>query len=51
MTELLAAGGYRSFGAREVAARAGVSLSAFYACFENKDECIFSGYDRFIEVC
>lgn len=49
-TELLAAGGYRSFGAGDIAKRAGVSLAAFYDCFENKDAAIFAGYDRFIEV-
>jgi AcrR family transcriptional regulator len=50
MTELLAARGYRGFGAGEIASRAGVSLAAFYDCFENKDACIFAGYERFIEV-
>lgn len=50
MTELLAAGGYRSFGPGDVASRAGVSLGAFYECFENKDACVFAGYDRFIAV-
>lgn len=49
-TELLAAHGYRGFGAPETARRAGVSLAAFYDCFENKDECLFAGYDRFIDV-
>lgn len=50
MTELLAAYGYRGFGPGDVAKRAGVSLAAFYECFENKDACVFAGYDRFIEV-
>jgi AcrR family transcriptional regulator len=50
MTELLAARGYRGFGPGEVATGAGVSLAAFYDCFENKDVCVFAGYDRFIEV-
>ena len=50
VTELLAAHGYRGFGAGEIAARAGVSLQAFYGCFENKEACVFAGYDRFIEV-
>ena len=50
MTELLAARGYRGFGAGDVAKRAGVSLAAFYDCFENKDACVFAGYDRFTEV-
>ena len=49
-TELLAARGYRGFGPGDVASRAGVSLGAFYECFANKDECVFAGYDRFIEV-
>jgi AcrR family transcriptional regulator len=49
-TELLAARGYRGFSAGDIAKRAGVSLAAFYDCFHNKDECIFAGYDRFIEV-
>jgi AcrR family transcriptional regulator len=50
MTELLAARGYRHFGPGDVVRRAGVSLHAFYASFENKDACVFAGYDRFIEV-
>ena len=50
MTELLAAHGCKSFRANEIARRAGVSLQAFYGCFRNKDECVFAGYDRFIEV-
>ena len=50
MTELLAARGYRGFGPGDIATRAGVSLAAFYDCFENKDVCVFAGYDRFIEV-
>ena len=49
-TELLAAFGHRGFGAGDIAKRAGVSLAAFYDCFENKDACIFAGYDRFIQV-
>ena len=50
VTELLAAHGYRGFGPAEVARRAGVSLAAFYDLFENKEACVFAGYDRFIEV-
>lgn len=50
MTELLAAHGYRAFGAADIVKRANVSLAAFYACFDNKDACIFEGYDRFIQV-
>ena len=49
-TELLAARGYRGFGIGDIASRAGVSLQAFYECFESKDACVFAGYDRFITV-
>jgi AcrR family transcriptional regulator len=49
-TELLGAHGYRGFGPSEIAHRARISLAAFYDLFENKDECIFAGYDRFSEV-
>jgi AcrR family transcriptional regulator len=49
-TELLAARGYRGFGIGDIASRAGVSLQAFYKCFESKDACVFAGYDRFITV-
>jgi AcrR family transcriptional regulator len=50
VTELLAAHGYRGFGPADIARRAGVSLEAFYDLFENKDACVFAGYDRFIGV-
>jgi AcrR family transcriptional regulator len=50
MTELLAAHGYRRLSPGDIASRAGVSLAAFYDCFENKDDCVFAGYDRFIGV-
>jgi AcrR family transcriptional regulator len=50
VTELLAAHGYRGFGPGEIASRAGVSLAAFYELFENKEACVFAGYDRFIDV-
>jgi AcrR family transcriptional regulator len=50
ITELLAAHGYRHLSPGDIASRAGVSLAAFYDCFENKDACVFAGYDRFIEV-
>jgi AcrR family transcriptional regulator len=50
VTELLAAHGYRGFGVGEIASRAGVSLEAFYKCFESKEACIFAGYERFIGV-
>lgn len=50
VTELLAARGPREVGPKEVCARAGLSLSAFYACFDSKEACVFAAYDRFIEV-
>lgn len=50
VTELMALMGYASFGIREVATRADVSISGFYQCFADKDECVFAAYDRFIEV-
>ena len=50
VTELMAALGYRAFKVSDIARRAGVSLAAFYECFEGKDDCIFQGYDRFIDV-
>lgn len=50
VTELLAARGYRGFGVGDLAGRAGVSLGAFYRCFDGLEECIFAGYDRFIAV-
>lgn len=49
-TELLNAYGYHAFRAADIAKRAGVSLAAFYRCFENKDDCVFAGYDRFIAI-
>ncbi len=49
-TELLASRGYRGFVVGDVAKRAGVSLGVFYDCFSGKDDGIFQGYDRFIEV-
>lgn len=50
MTELLATLGYKGFNAGEIAKRAGVSLRAFYECFEDKEACVFAGYDRFIQA-
>jgi AcrR family transcriptional regulator len=50
MTELLAAHGPRGFGSGEISKNAGVSLAAFYDCFESKEACALAGYDRFIEV-
>jgi AcrR family transcriptional regulator len=49
-TELLAAHGHRAPGAREVCERAGVSLSAYYALFDDREGAIFAAYDRFIDV-
>jgi AcrR family transcriptional regulator len=49
-TELMAAGGYRTVGVREIAAHGRISRAAFYECFTDKDACIFTAYDRFIEV-
>jgi AcrR family transcriptional regulator len=50
MTELLAAEGYKGFNAGDIAKRAGVSLRAFYECFDDKEACVFAGYDRFIQA-
>lgn len=50
VTELMAALGYRNFGVKEIAKRSGVSLQAFYACYKSKDECVFAGYNRFIQT-
>ena len=50
VTELLASLGYRNFGVKEIAKRSGVSLQAFYACYKSKDECVFAGYNRFIQT-
>lgn len=49
-TELLAARGYGGLSAKEICSRAGASLTAFYQCFETKEDCVFAAYDRFIEV-
>ena len=50
VTELVAAVGYRNVGVKEIAARAQVSLAAFYATFGSKDEAMFAAYDRFVAV-
>jgi len=50
MTELLSAHGPRGFGSAEISRNAGVSLAAFYDCFESKEACALAIYDRFIEV-
>ncbi len=49
-TELLAAGGYRGLGVRDVSTRAHVSQPSFYECFADKDACVFAAYDRFLAV-
>lgn len=49
-TEILAAHGYRGVGPGAIASRAGVSLAAFYDCFDHKDTCLYAAYDRFIDV-
>lgn len=50
MTELMAAHGAPGIGSNEIARHAGVSLAAFYECFDGKEACALAGYDRFIEV-
>jgi AcrR family transcriptional regulator len=50
MTELIASGGYARVRIGALASRAGVSRTAFYECFTNKEACAFAAYDRFIEV-
>ena len=49
-TELMAGGGYRGAGVREICARASVSRAAFYEVFADKDDCLRAAYDRFIAV-
>jgi AcrR family transcriptional regulator len=49
ITELMAEQGYRNVGVREIAARAGVSRTTFYECFDDKEACAFAAYDRGIE--
>ena len=49
-TELLAARGYTAVRVIDIATRAGVSLSAFYKAFNDKEACAFAGYDRFIDI-
>lgn len=50
MTELLADQGVAGLGSGQIARNAGVSLAAFYDCFDSKEDCVLAGYDRFIEV-
>lgn len=50
VTELMAHHGYRGIGVKDIAARAKVSLAAFYGCYSDKDQCFFAAYDRFIAV-
>jgi AcrR family transcriptional regulator len=49
-TELLADSGYGGVRVAEIANRAGVSNEAFYEVFNDKEDCAFAAYDRFIEV-
>ena len=50
ITELMAERGYEPVRVGDVSERAGVSRATFYECFENKQDCAFAAYDRFIEV-
>lgn len=50
VSELMASGGYRSVGVRQITSRAHISRAAFYECFDDKDGCVLAAYDRFIEV-
>lgn len=49
-TELMAERGYAAIVVKDIAARARLSLAAFYGCFSGKDECVFAAYERFIAV-
>lgn len=49
-TELLADSGYLGVRVTDIASRAGVSTEAFYEIFDDKEDCAFAAYDRFIEV-
>lgn len=49
-TELLADRGFARVAVADVAARAGVSRTAFYEAFADKQACAFAAYDRFIDV-
>ncbi|KQY59874.1 hypothetical protein ASD11_10170 [Aeromicrobium sp. Root495] len=49
-TELLAGRGYAGVRVRQVCERAGMSLSAFYECFDSREDVIHAAYDRFIDV-
>jgi len=50
VTELMAQGGYRGIGVRDIAAHARISQAAFYECYADKGECVFAAYDRFIAL-
>ena len=47
MAELMADGGYGAVTIGELARRAGVSRSAFYENFADKETCLLAAYDRF----
>jgi AcrR family transcriptional regulator len=49
MVRVVAERGYDGVTLDEVVARAGVSKTTFYDEFANKDECLFSAYDRVID--
>ena len=49
-TELVASRGLSTVTVADIVARAGVSRSAFYACFEDLSGCADSAYERFIAV-
>lgn len=50
LAELMAEVGYAGATIGDVAARAGVSRSAFYAHFEDKQACLFAAYESFAET-
>lgn len=49
MIEIAGTGGYREVTVREVASRAGVSTRAFYAHFQDKDDCVLRTYELVVQ--
>jgi AcrR family transcriptional regulator len=49
MVRVIADKGYDGVTVRDVVARAGLPQTAFYDEFANKDECLFTAYDRVID--
>jgi AcrR family transcriptional regulator len=49
MVRVIADKGYDGVTVRDVVARAGLPQTAFYNEFANKDECLFTAYDRVID--